>query len=211
MPITGSNAIISGPSCAVGRCRFCGITGNSGLLAIGNVCSDEQCQEHASNSCGKTKNCGHACGGVANETKCLPCLQVMCHHNGNDKEQHIDADATGAVALSDRPKLTQDADDMCMICFVEALSCAPAVQLECGHVFHFHCSIAVIQRRWNGPRIGFGFSQCPICKVNFLLFVRFSNANSQSFQTDISHPLLAEVLEPINNLKNDVKRKALMR
>lgn len=27
-----------------GVCRFCGATGNSGLLAIGNVCADHDCQ-----------------------------------------------------------------------------------------------------------------------------------------------------------------------
>lgn len=27
-----------------GTCRFCGARGNSGLLAIGNVCADQQCQ-----------------------------------------------------------------------------------------------------------------------------------------------------------------------
>lgn len=91
------------------------------------------------------------------------------------------------------PKLTQDADDMCMICFVEALSCAPAIQLDCGHVFHLHCSKLVLEKRWTGPRITFGFSQCPICKI------------------DITHSLLGEFLEPINKLKEDVKKKSLMR
>lgn len=36
-----------------GVCRFCGATGNSGLLAIGNVCADQDCQEHAKNICNK--------------------------------------------------------------------------------------------------------------------------------------------------------------
>ncbi|XP_068159965.1 LOW QUALITY PROTEIN: E3 ubiquitin-protein ligase highwire [Drosophila tropicalis] len=178
----GSHTIISGPQEAVGRCRFCGLTGNSGLLEIGNVCADAQCQEYAANSCLKTKPCGHACGGVAGEKKCLPCLQHVCHVRENEL----------AEELRD-PKLTQDADDMCMICFVEALSCAPSVHLECGHVFHYHCCKAVLEKRWSGPRITFGFSLCPICKA------------------DIQHPILADILEPINGLKQDVKRKALMR
>ncbi|XP_030378381.1 E3 ubiquitin-protein ligase highwire [Scaptodrosophila lebanonensis] len=178
----GSHTIISGPQEAVGRCRFCGITGNSGLLEIGNVCADAQCQDYAASSCLKTKPCGHACGGVVGEKKCLPCLQHVCHARENEL----------AEELRD-PKLTQDADDMCMICFVEALSCAPSIHLECGHVFHFHCSKAVLEKRWSGPRITFGFSLCPICKA------------------DIQHPLLGDILEPINGLKQDVKRKALMR
>lgn len=84
-------------------------------------------------------------------------------------------------------------DDMCMICFVEALSCAPAIQLECGHVFHYHCCRTVLEKRWVGPRISFGFSLCPICK------------------SDIAHYMLNDLLDPINKLKADVKRKAVMR
>ena len=29
---------------SVGTCRFCGTTDNTGILAIGNVCSDAECQ-----------------------------------------------------------------------------------------------------------------------------------------------------------------------
>jgi E3 ubiquitin-protein ligase MYCBP2 len=29
---------------SAGTCRFCGATGSSGLLAIGNVCADQECQ-----------------------------------------------------------------------------------------------------------------------------------------------------------------------
>lgn len=65
-------------------------------------------QEYAKQACSKTHPCGHPCGGVKNEETCLPCL------HGCDK-------STGC--------LKQDADDMCMICFTEALSAAPAVQV----------------------------------------------------------------------------------
>ncbi|XP_055618511.1 E3 ubiquitin-protein ligase highwire isoform X2 [Toxorhynchites rutilus septentrionalis] len=177
----GNNTLVCDPPNAIGVCRFCGITGTTGLLAVGNVCVDQQCQEHAASACTKIHPCGHLCGGIISEEKCLPCLQQKCltteNKLNNDKE----------------PKLTQDADDMCMICFTEALSSAPSIQLECGHVFHFHCCKAVLTRRWNGPRISFGFSQCPICKM------------------DIQHKALADILEPIVALKTDVKRKALMR
>lgn len=37
----GTRTRIAGAS---GVCRFCGATGNSGLLAIGNVCADHECQ-----------------------------------------------------------------------------------------------------------------------------------------------------------------------
>ncbi|XP_058468268.1 E3 ubiquitin-protein ligase highwire isoform X2 [Malaya genurostris] len=176
----GNNTLVCDPPNAIGVCRFCGITGSTGLLAVGNVCVDQQCQEYAANACTKLLPCGHLCGGIVNEERCLPCLQQKClaaEIKTNEKE----------------PKLTQDADDMCMICFTEALSSAPSIQLDCGHVFHCHCSKAVLIRRWNGPRISFGFSQCPICKM------------------DIQHSALMDILEPIVSLKADVKRKALMR
>lgn len=132
-------------------------------------------QEYAKLACSKTHPCGHPCGGVKNEDTCLPCL------HGCDKN-------TGC--------LKQDADDMCMICFTEALSAAPAVQvslqitasttcvvrfsyiyynsmfnsllcrqLDCTHVFHLQCTRRVLENRWLGPRITFGFMLCPICKV----------------------------------------------
>jgi len=57
--------------------------------------------------CTKTLSCGHLCGGIFGEEACLPCLH-QCR-------------------LEDRELLKQDADDMCMICFTEALSAAPAI------------------------------------------------------------------------------------
>ncbi|KAG7189537.1 hypothetical protein KM043_017228 [Ampulex compressa] len=156
---------------ASGICRFCGTTGNTGLLAIGNICADHDCQEHAKNACNKFHSCGHICGGVRSERSCLPCLH-------------------GCSPESD---LKQDADDMCMICFTEALSAAPAIQLQCGHVFHLHCCRHILMKKWVGPRITFGFSLCPICKV------------------PMEHSTLADQLASIKELYEDVRRKALMR
>ena len=100
-------------------------------------------QGYLATACTKTNPCGHPCGGIAGEAACLPCLQ------GCDK---------GAG-------LRQDNDDMCMICFTDPLSPIPSVLLHCGHVFHFHCLQAVLSAKWHGPRISFGFTKCPICKV----------------------------------------------
>jgi RCR-type E3 ubiquitin transferase len=175
----GHNIIICDPQNAVGRCRFCGVYGNSGLLAVGNVCVEQQCQDYSANACSKILACGHFCGGIINEINCLPCLHQKCQSAANFD--------------SKKPKLTQDGDDMCMICFTEALSCAPSIQMSCGHVFHYHCSRLILQKRWNGARISFAFSQCPICK------------------NDIHHDSLKDLLESINVLKDDVKRKAIMR
>ncbi|XP_060681898.1 E3 ubiquitin-protein ligase MYCBP2 isoform X7 [Hemiscyllium ocellatum] len=153
-------------------CRFCGSRNGTELSAVGSVCSDTDCQEYAKTACGKTHSCGHPCGGVKGEEHCLPCL------HGCDKN---------AICLK------QDADDMCMICFTEALSAAPAVQLDCSHVFHLHCCRRVLENQWLGPRITFGFMACPICK------------------NKINHLVLKDLLDPIKDLYEDVRKKALMR
>ncbi|XP_034779592.2 E3 ubiquitin-protein ligase MYCBP2 isoform X6 [Acipenser ruthenus] len=153
-------------------CRFCGTRNGTELSAVGSVCSDADCQEYAKTACSKTHPCGHPCGGVKNEEQCLPCL------HGCDKSTSC---------------LKQDADDMCMICFTEALSAAPAVQLDCSHVFHLQCSRRVLDNQWLGPRITFGFMSCPICKKK------------------INHLMLKDLLDPIKELYEDVRRKALMR
>ncbi|XP_018102757.1 E3 ubiquitin-protein ligase MYCBP2 isoform X7 [Xenopus laevis] len=153
-------------------CRFCGSRNGTELSAVGSVCSDSDCQEHAKTACSKTHSCGHPCGGVKNEDHCLPCL------HGCDKNAS---------------SLKQDADDMCMICFTEALSAAPAIQLDCSHVFHMQCCRRVLENRWLGPRITFGFMSCPICK------------------NKINHTVLKDLLDPIKELYEDVRRKALMR
>uniref|UniRef100_A0A2I3HS24 RCR-type E3 ubiquitin transferase n=1 Tax=Nomascus leucogenys TaxID=61853 RepID=A0A2I3HS24_NOMLE len=82
---------------------------------------------------------------------------------------------------------------MCMICFTEALSAAPAIQLDCSHIFHLQCCRRVLENRWLGPRITFGFISCPICK------------------NKINHIVLKDLLDPIKELYEDVRRKALMR
>ncbi|KAJ8027887.1 E3 ubiquitin-protein ligase MYCBP2 [Holothuria leucospilota] len=160
-----------GVSGSHGVCRFCGNVAAVGLGRAGNVCSDAECKKYSSNICSKRLSCGHLCGGIRDESPCLPCL------HGCSKD----------------PTLKQDAEDMCMICFTEALSCAPAIQLDCGHVFHQHCCKAVLEKRWVGPRITFGFTLCPICKAS------------------INHKSLKDDLDPIQALEADVRRKALMR
>uniref|UniRef100_A0A4W5M9H3 RCR-type E3 ubiquitin transferase n=1 Tax=Hucho hucho TaxID=62062 RepID=A0A4W5M9H3_9TELE len=153
-------------------CRFCGTRNGTELSAVGSVCSDPDCQEYAKLACSKTQACGHLCGGVKNEKRCLSCL------HGCNKSTSC---------------LKQDADDMCMICFTEALSAAPAVQLDCSHVFHLQCTRRVLENRWLGPRITFGFMFCPICK------------------NKINHSVIKDLLDPIKELFEDVRRKALMR
>ncbi|VDM74127.1 unnamed protein product, partial [Strongylus vulgaris] len=119
--------------------------------------------------CCRTLACGHQCGGIAGETKCLPCL--ICASEGT----------------------AQDGDDVCVVCFTDRLCAAPCVQLGCGHVLHYHCVRAVLEKRWPGPRIQFRFMNCPLCNV------------------PISHPGLDDLLDPLLALKSDVITKAKMR
>ncbi|XP_037071412.1 E3 ubiquitin-protein ligase MYCBP2-like [Pollicipes pollicipes] len=158
---------------AAGQCRFCGApaAGRGPLDAAGApVCGEPECAAHARAACQRVHECGHACGGVRDEEPCLPCLH-------------------GCSAAS----LRQDADDMCMICFTDPLSAAPAIQLSCAHLFHLHCCRRVLVSRWLGPRITFGFSLCPICKAS------------------IEHTILEDLLAPIRALHEDVRKKALVR
>ena len=129
---------------AGGQCRFCGgPAGSSGGPLEPAVCEEPECAGHQRAACQRLLACGHPCGGVRDEPRCLPCLR-----------------GCGGA------RLRQDADDMCMVCFTDPLSAAPALLLACGHLFHLHCCRRVLQARWIGPRITFGFSLCPICKVS---------------------------------------------
>ncbi len=47
------------------------------------------------------------------------------------------------------------------------------LQMDCSHVFHLQCTRRVLENRWLGPRITFGFMSCPICKVNKLVWTHF--------------------------------------
>lgn len=82
-------------------------------------------QEYAKTACNKILSCGHPCRGIKDEDPCLPCL----HRCGKEET------------------LKQDADDMCMICFTEALSAAPAIQVNDWSsqmkVFQFDCILCL--------------------------------------------------------------------
>jgi E3 ubiquitin-protein ligase MYCBP2 len=51
-----------------------------------------------------------------------------------------------------------------MLCFTEAVGCAPSVRADCGHVFHYGCVAALLEARWAGASVSFGFLQCPLCR-----------------------------------------------
>ncbi len=87
----------------------------------------------------------------------------------------------------------QDADSLCSVCYTDNLAGAPSVELKCGHFFHYGCVRRQLAQRWNGPRITFGFSVCTLCRKS------------------VVHPMLADVTDPIEKLRDDVEKKALLR
>lgn len=108
-----------------------------------DVCNSAECLEKRSQSCAASLKCGHACGGVKNESIHLPCLKEDCPAHKSDVNE----------------------DDYCNICYVEGLGAAPTIQLAgCGHCFHYACLASKVQRRWPSARITFGFLNCPLCK-----------------------------------------------
>jgi E3 ubiquitin-protein ligase MYCBP2 len=164
------------------ECRFCEMPLTAENMAppmarispaLEMCCNQPDCLEARDNSCDKILPCGHPCCGVKGEEKCLPCL-----HCGP---------AEGELAL------TQDADDYCVVCYTDAISRQPSVQLDCGHVIHYACIRRLLEMKWNGPIITFGFRGCPQCR------------------TDISHKLLEDLTGPIEQLHEKVTRKALAR
>lgn len=173
MPMTSMLRVVSQE-----HCRFCGAPAQADLLLPGAVCSQSECMEFARNACSRVLPCGHLCGGIRDESQCLPCL----HGCRPTDDENVKTST-----------LRQDGDDMCMICFADALSTAPVILLDCGHAFHWHCCRSVLERRWPGPRITFAFMLCPICK------------------RDIGHPSLEALLVPARTRREDVRRKALMR
>src|SRR5690606_14338858 len=95
--------------------------------------------------CEKVLSCGHYCNGVKEEKECLPCLRATCKSNANIE-------------------LKQDSDDICAVCWTDNLLAQPTLLLECGHAFHYACTRKLLELRWNGPRVTFGFRNCPLCK-----------------------------------------------
>lgn len=131
-------------------CRFCGaeLQEGSGLSSLSqcglrHVCA--VCMPLGANCCLKVHPCGHPCDGLRDEEQCLPCLY-------------------GCPRESPALHLSQDREDECMMCYSGSLSEGPCVQLDCGHVFHFHCVRRLLEVGYPGPRIDFKFCQCPICR-----------------------------------------------
>lgn len=168
-------------------CRFCAQPlGEDGGVAqlvstgIKNICGEAACIQLARESCTKILPCGHACCGLRDELTCLPCL-----HGCKPDDQ---TNETSTVPL------TQDYEDQCMVCFTGALHEEPCVQAPCGHVFHKNCVRRMLEMRWSGPRITFGFCRCPICSQSWI----------HQFM-----PSVNDLLQPLNELYDEVSKSAM--
>mmetsp|Transcript_40039 Transcript_40039/g.89835 ORF Transcript_40039/g.89835 Transcript_40039/m.89835 type:complete len:530 (-) Transcript_40039:111-1700(-) len=105
------------------------------------------CAEKERRGCGRRHECGHWCGGVHGEDRCLPCLHPGCKQ-----------------AVEGPP--VPDGDEWCGICWIEPLRAAPAIQLKCGHVLHQHCAEALVRKgNTGGRRLTFKNIRCPLCQV----------------------------------------------
>eukprot|EP01132_Coremiostelium_polycephalum_P003999 gene3999-5001_t len=171
---TPTNNYVSSTS---NNCRYCQTPlTSSNMAASYNSCNNPDCVEKVEIACNKHhRDCGHICHGIKDETECLPCLHGCSKGKEGSK------------------KMTQDIDDMCIICWTEGLSEAPSIQLECGHIFHYSCTKRLLETKWNGSRITLGFSNCPICK------------------TQIQHPSLHKQIQEIDAIKNEIIRKGKFR
>lgn len=114
------------------HCRYC----NTVITNNSNTCDDNTCQQRASIACTKNLICGHQCFGIRGEEICPPCLQESCATQTNEH-------------------------DFCTVCFTEGLGASPCVILTCGHILHYECVIASLDKKWVGPRITFNFAKCP--------------------------------------------------
>jgi len=78
----------------------------------------------------------------------MPCLQQECIDKLPEDQQ---------------PK--KNIEDYCSVCYCSGLGQEPSVILKCGHIFHMECLKQQVQKQYNGPRIVFGYLDCPDCKT----------------------------------------------
>ena len=186
-------------------CRFCGSITSNATPAVRSVCNAVDCRKRATNVCQRTLPCGHLCCGVLGETDCPPCL-----YGCSKSVAYATAYKAGGLVQS-----KQEADDICPICHLDKLSAAPIIWLDCNHIFHYHCCKMALTKRWSGPRISFRFLMCPLCEVfeDSHLMLQYGCFERQYFmQTkQIKHKGLAEILKPLEQLYDDVQRKATTR
>jgi len=124
--------------------------------------------------------CGHACVGVREETRCPPCPTCL--------------------------DCMQSPDEICNICYTEELGAAPAVMLDCGHLFHYECVRKRISEGWPTPQITFGFLECPLCNMRITApILDKSMQPMRKLYRELEHMAHKQLTEDINMFKEDLK------
>jgi len=200
---------IHSQACPVGSCRWCSQPCMAKMRRSESLCSpccgsDEgtdlkrfppslSCAEKERTACGKRhSDCGHWCGGVRGEQKCLPCLRPECKASKRRSVLAI-CDSTGSQALVPLIKIP-DGDEWCPICWTEPLNGAPTILLNCGHAMHRHCAEAMVRKgHAGGCRLTFKSIRCPLCKEI------------------MGHPGIDDIVAPLYKMYQKVRQKAMQR
>ncbi|MCP3682613.1 MAG: hypothetical protein GY861_07985, partial [bacterium] len=111
---------------------------------VDDICKQSECIALYNTSCKGKLSCGHQCYGTKYEKTHMHCLVRDCKNYVN----YFDLDE----------------EAYCAICYTEALSNAPIVQLSCKHIFHFKCVETKLKIRWLSPKINFNHDNCESCK-----------------------------------------------
>mmetsp|Transcript_29894 Transcript_29894/g.82070 ORF Transcript_29894/g.82070 Transcript_29894/m.82070 type:complete len:555 (-) Transcript_29894:74-1738(-) len=205
-------------TCPVGRCRWCSQPCMARLRRAESLatscCGGEEgldlerfppslsCSEKERRACGKRHpECGHWCGGVRGELRCLPCLHPDCRKRqggGGSSSGCVPPPATpSSSSLAPHPQpppQLPEFDEWCPICWTEAIGAAPAIRLGCGHFLHHHCAEAMLRKgQTGGRRLVFKSIQCPLCQVI------------------MQHPTINSLVAPRLAMYQKVRRKALQR
>lgn len=93
--------------------------------------------------------------------------------------------------VAKNPNATHDktSDEMCSICWGSGLGQAPSLMIKCGHIFHAHCLMMRLKKRWFGPQINFNYLDCPECKKSIeaphIPFVLKELAESRKLEAEV--------------------------
>jgi len=117
-------------------------------------CNEQECLDKLDNCCKKIHDCGHLCYGIKDEKVCLPCLEESCIMYGI---------SSSGPSSGGGGELKNVGSDDCQICWIDDLTCAPSVMMECGHVFHYDCVMKRIANDGSPGPISFSAIECPIC------------------------------------------------
>eukprot|EP00347_Sterkiella_histriomuscorum_P013532 403364350 len=121
------------------------------------------------------EKCDHFCYGTTKQDSCIPCIHPSC--------------------VKENQELTFGicSQDDCLICYTDPLGTAPVVKLRCNHMFHEECLYKILQNKWTGNRVNFGFMNCPIC--------------SQLIDSEISFKI-QPIIKELFNIKYQVEQLA---